>query len=308
MQKIQTKPKKGLKQENDTSLTLLEQLLKASVISAYLKNDKSFSVIIIGNAETFKTKTLMKFSKIKQVSVQSDLTYYGIVEEILPKIQAGHIKTLVIPDLLKAVMKKTSTKHNFITCLNGLIEEGIHEVTLRNTKDYEGARCNILTSMTPSIYFDQRKLWNKIGFPSRIIPFSFSYSEKMKGRIFKKIGEYNVKTEPVKVELPMFPVEVEIKKEYADIAERYAISLAESEAFRYKTKKLKRLVYINGGMGFRHKWQFMSMLKSFAVMRNSKKVESVDIEKLDRIAHFINYSFNPYPKEELEDESVGNKK
>lgn len=286
------KPETSLKTENKTDLTILEELLKASIFSAYLKPDKAFSVIIIGEPELNKTRTLMKFSDVKLLSVQSDLTYWGIIEEILPKIANGQIKTLLIPDLLKTVMKRKTTSANFVSILNAMIEEGVYDITIHMTKQFHGARANLITSVTPKVYFDQRGLWSKIGFYSRIIPFTFGYNESFIKRIFSKLGKYEIveNNDKLKLELPNFPVEIEIEEAYCDIAELYAKNLAHSESIEFN----KSFYKAKEAIGFRHKRQFQSMLKSFALMRNSNKVEQTDVDKLKEISRYMNYDFNVY--------------
>ena len=272
-------------------LPLLE-VLKSAVYSSYLEKDKSFSVIIIADPELNKTKTLMKFAKMPKVSVQSDLTYYGIVEELLPKIKQGDMRTIIIPDMLKAILKKQSTSNNFITILNSMIEEGVFDVTLRNTKNFGGARCNIMTSVTPNIYFDNRKFWNKIGFFSRIIPFSYSYTDDRIADVFKSIGKYNVQNGSVDSQLPIYSTQIALPEKFADVAEDIAKIIGEKEKVIFKTR-LGSEVTLKGSKGFRHKWQLQSMLKSFALMRGSFKVEKTDVDKLKFVSRWLNYDFNP---------------
>lgn len=276
----------------DTSIKPLEELLRAAIFSAYLQVDKSFSVVIIAEPELYKTRTLMKFSSNHGISVKTDLTYLGIIEEVLPKIQNNEVKTIVIPDMLKAVSKKSATAVNFMTILNALVEEGVYEITLRNTKDFKGARCNVLTSITPDIYFDKRRQWNKIGFFSRVIPFTFKYDNDMKSNVFNAIGKYQVSDDKILLELPTYRKDVGISEHYTEVAEQYAVALGASEKLVFKLKDDK--VYVKeGSIGFRHKWQFQAMLKTFALMRDNPEVDNLDVEKLGFLSQWMNYEFNP---------------
>jgi hypothetical protein len=155
------------------------EFLKLAILSHYIehKEDKSVSVALIAEIETDKTRTLKKFYKTKGVAVETDLTYMGLINYVLPQIEMGQVKTIIIPDMIKTVMKKQSTVQNFIGILNSLMEEGVHQITLKDFKDFKGARANLLTSMTPALLNSHKLLWNRMGFLSRFLPFTYSYTE-----------------------------------------------------------------------------------------------------------------------------------
>jgi len=239
----------------------------------------------------------MRFAEVKGVKVQTDLTYYGIVNEVLPALKNSRYRTIIMPDLLKAIMKKQSTKANFLTILNALIEEGVYDVTIRDQRSFGGARANILTSITPGVYMDHRGLLHKIGFWTRVVPFTYSYTGEKVEDIFDRIGSYSVLSEePVVCEIPNWDYKVEIGREATEYAEELARKIAASETYsERRTSRTGNVYYVKkkGGHGFRHKWQMQCLLKASAVMRQDGAVNELDVERLKRLSRWINYDFNP---------------
>lgn len=216
------------------------ELLKLAVLSHYIqhKEDKSVSIALIAEIETDKTRTLKKFYKTKGITVETDLTYMGLINYVLPQIQTGQVKTIIIPDMIKTIMKKQSTVQNFIGILNSLIEEGVHEVTLKDKRDFQGIRANLLTSMTPTLLNDHKLLWNKMGFLSRFLPVTYSYTESKASMIHDAItkGEVN-EPEPVEIKLPEFNTPVDLPAKYCRQLDPILEKLTQSERARNgKTK------------------------------------------------------------------------
>lgn len=280
-----------------TPIDPVAEILALGIYSAYIEGDKSVSIILIADPEMNKTRSLMRFSDVKGVKVQTDLTYYGIINEVLPDLKNGRYRTILMPDLLKAIMKKQSTKSNFLTILNALIEEGVYDVTIRDQRSFDGVQANILTSITPGVYRDNRNLLHKIGFWTRVVPFTYSYtSEKVEG-IFERIGTYSVLSEkPVECEIPNWDYKVNIGEKATEYAEKLARKIAASET--YSEQRISRsgnVYYVKkkGGHGFRHKWQMQCLLKASAVMRQDCLVNELDIDRLRRLSRWINYDFKP---------------
>ena len=282
----------------NTGLKEVRNILETAILSNYIaennksRQDLAFSVILIAEPELNKTRELLRFSKIPNISVQTDLTYIGMINDVLPKITRNEIKTIIIPDLLKCVKKKRDTANNFITILNALIEEGVHRVSLKEIYDFKGARANILTSITPAIFMDSRTSWAKMGFFSRILPFSYSYTEKKTQQVFDAIRKYKIDTTPIEMEIPMYKKSIEIGQKFTKVAEEYAKILGESEKVIHQRGRRRKIV-IEGSKGFRHTWQIMALLKSLALKRGDDRVRLKDVRVFKRLSRWINYDFNP---------------
>ena len=265
-------------------------------MSPYVKTDRSFSVIVIAESQLYKTSSLMKFSEVKGVTVQTDVTYRDFVTQVLPDIQRGRYNTIIIPDLLKAIKKKQSTKENFLTCMNALIEEGIFKVY--SGADFEGTRANLLTSITPDVWKDNRTSWYKIGFTNRLVPFTFTYSDERCKAVYEAIGKYAVnRDEKIEVDLPLTgKIDVKIDGRYTEYAEEYSKKISETEGY-WRFWKLRggkeKSQWFGEKYAFRHKWHLQTTLKCLALLRKDTIVNDEDLEKLRWMSNWINYDFNP---------------
>ena len=273
-----------------------EKFCTLCILSHYVqhKEDKSVSGNLIAPVQLDKTRTLKRFYKVKGVKVETDLTYLGTVNQVLPRIENGSIKTIIIPDMVKTIMKKQATMHNFIGILNSLIEEGVHEITLRDTRDFQGARANILMSMTPSLLYRHKLMGNDMGFLSRFLPFTYRYTEWKKEAVLRAIEKGDVlEPEPVDLKLPEFKVEVELPYKIAEKVRPYADYLTETERVTIKPKTKKQSARLTPkNVLFRHQHQFQALLRANALFREDRKVTDEDLKEIKKLAKWINYDFN----------------
>jgi hypothetical protein len=268
---------------------------KLCLFSHYIQNklDKSVSGNLIAEPELFKTKALQYFFKIKGVAVETDITYMGLIQHVLPKIETGMIKTIIVPDMVKTIMKKQATMQNLIGILNGLLEEGIYDITLRDTRDFHGARANMLTSMTPTLLYQNKLLWNRMGFLSRLLPFSYKYTEQKNEKILRAIEKGSVvEPQPIELNLPEFKVEVELSESVAEKLRPLVDHLTETERAKIKMKNNPYPELTQKSAGFRHQHQFQSLLRASALSRGNKVVDGDDLKEIFRIGNWINYDFN----------------
>jgi len=301
-------PKHGLREQFVNSLHVFEGVkndlwhnepaetfCKLGIFSHYIqhKEDKSVSIALIGDPETYKTKTLQRFFNVKGIATETDLTYMGLIQHVLPKIETGMIKTIIIPDMVKTIMKKQSTMQNLIGIMNGLIEEGVYDICLRDTRDFHGARANLLTSMTPTLLYSNKLLWNRMGFLSRLLPFSYSYTEQKKDAILRAIQKGDVlEPKPMLLNLPEFKVDVELSESMARGVQPLLEHLTETERARIKLKNSDDVKLTEKAAGFRHQHQLQSLLRANALTRGDNTVTNEDLKEILRIGKWINYDFN----------------
>jgi hypothetical protein len=216
-----------------------------------------------------------------------------LIQHVLPKIENGLVKTIIVPDMVKTIMKKQATTQNLIGILNGLTEEGVYEICLRDTRDFKGARANLLTSMTPTLLYSNKLLWNRMGFLSRLLPFSYSYTEQKKEAILRAIQKGQVlEPEPMKLNLPEFKVEVELSESIARKLQPLLDCLTETERARIKLKYSDDVKLTEKAYGFRHQHQLQSLLRANALSRGDSTVTEEDLKEVLRIGKWINYDFN----------------
>jgi len=77
----------------------------------------------------------------------------------------------------------------FIGFLNGLIEEGIACVSTYANRiaSEKHVKCGIITAITGEELGDHRHRWHRVGFLSRVVPFSYSYGIDSVKKVFQYI-------------------------------------------------------------------------------------------------------------------------
>jgi hypothetical protein len=260
----------------------LADIIILTLYTAYIENIlKPNSLLIIARPESGKTEMMKKFIVNKNIAYLSDATAYGIERDYLPKIEERKIRHLMIPDLLKPLSRKESTVKTFITFLNGLIEEGI-----ASTSTYASSRtsakpvkCGIVTAITSEDLRDQRHHWGRIGFLSRIVPFSYSYSIQSVKKVFDHIlGQQYLKE--YDIELKRIPRHDKVIK----LPKRHAQAILPSTTMIAKA---------HDTYGFRLQKQFQALLQASALEKGRAKVNSRDVERVLHLMNWVNFEEIP---------------
>lgn len=258
----------------------IEKILMYVIFSGKLKNERPLSVIICARPESGKTELIRKFKENDGVVYLTDCTAYGLTKEIIPRIESGNVHHIMIPDLLNPLSRQQSTVKTFVTFMNALIEEGVAEIstyaqgmTMRKVE----LRCGLITAITEDKLKDRRHEWSRLGFLSRALPFSYSYSPVK----VREIMEYIINEEyhdelKIKLKVPKSSVDVELPK---------AISrMILPESFRFA--EASRLY------GFRFQRQMQVLMKSIALYGGRRKVSKRDYKEAMNLMNWINLDFN----------------
>jgi hypothetical protein len=166
------------KQIEDTlhNISQLKKIIECALISSYIKNEKPLSLLIVAKPESGKTTVMKLYKENKGIVYLTDCTAYGIQRDLLPKLVSKEIRTIIIADLLTPLSKAFKTKQSFIAFLNNLIEEGVAKITTYAMTWDKEVKANVITAVTDQAIEDGRHEWAKLGFLSRFIIFSYSYS------------------------------------------------------------------------------------------------------------------------------------
>jgi len=257
-------------------------MITLTLYTAYVKNiPKPNSLLVIAQPESGKTEILKKFIPNKNVAYLSDVTAFGLERDYLPKIEAGEIRHIVIPDLLKPLSRKESTVKTFITSMNALIEEGVASVSTYATRrtSEKHVKCGLVTAITGEELRDQRHNWGRIGFLSRIVPFSYSYSIES----VKKIFDYILGLDYLKehdIELKRIPKQ----DKQIRLPLRYARAILPSTT---------AIAQAQHAYGFRLQKQFQALLQASALERGRNVVNSRDVERVLHLMNWVNFDENP---------------
>jgi hypothetical protein len=255
----------------------LKKIVECALISPYIKNEKPLSLLIVAKAESGKTSVMKLYKQNRGILYYSDCTAYGITRDVLPKIVSGEAKTLVIPDLITPLSKSTKTRQSFVAFLNNLIEEGIAKITTyANIWDRE-VKANVITAVTDEALQDGRREWAKMGFLSRFILFSYSYSTSTVIEILNRYSEHGLNMNGIKFQLPEKEIGIELSKEIADKLDPIAMKIGEQFNL----------------YGIRAKINFRCLLKCLAYRNGKKAVGDAEFKEFFELADFMNFKCNP---------------
>jgi hypothetical protein len=256
---------------------LLEKTIECAIISAYIKNEKPFSLLIVAVAESGKTTVMKQYRNNKGILYITDCTAYGITRDFLPKMVSGEIKTIMIPDLTTPLSKSAKTRATFIAFLNNLIEEGIAKITTYALTWDREVNANIITAVTRESLEDGRHEWAKMGFLSRLIVFSYSYNLATVVKIFNQYAEHGVKINNKKLKLPKKQIDIKLPIEIAEKLHPIAMKIGEQQKL----------------YGFRALINFRVFLKALAYRNKRKTVTMQEFNEFLELSSYLNYDFNP---------------
>ena len=258
----------------------LTEIVELVLMSGYLKNEKPLSLLVVADAESGKTEVLKKFAFSNGVCYLTDVTAHGITKEVLPKIENGLVKHIIIPDLLKPLSRRQDTVSGLITFLNALIEEGVADIsTYAQGMTYrkEHLRCGLISAITRDALIDKRHQWTSIGFLSRALPFSFRYPPTKVVEIFDYILDGGYKSETMqKIKTYKNLKEVTISKDMAKKLLPHTYSFSQA----------------NKVYGFRFQRCLQVLAQANALKNDRKKVTVKDINKVVSFMDWINLDFN----------------
>lgn len=244
----------------------IQKIIKLAYMSAFLKNEKPLSLMLIAPPEQSKTHYLMSF-KTRYAHISTDLSYFGLID-ILMKNQK--IKHIVIPDFLKVTEKNQNTKRNIISSLNAYLEEGIFSVNLANMQkiDLKGRTGGLITATTKSSFFQNKRTWNGMGFKSRFIICSWEYSDKTIDELLTKISKQettkNGKQETLNYTQKYIKIKPDVYQQLHNLADR-------------SPRKLKNLKVF---------------CKALALYNNKTEVGEEEINEIKELNKYMNLRFN----------------
>lgn len=257
----------------------LEYIIELVILSGWIKNTDPLSLIISAKVGAGKTELLKQYSKLKGVKFLSEPTAYGIKTKYLDAIKSGKIRTLMIGDLLGPLSKQKKTRDDFIAFLNTVMEEGILEIQTyaQEWESKKFVKCGLITTIAEPDLLRKSRRWFEMGFLTRSIPLTYSYSDSTKIDIYQGIAKSkNLSRTPKKLMwLPKKPVIIKQNS-------RINLKLIELSMNIEKWED----VY-----GFRRQEQLQTLLMANSLKNKRKYVTEEDYDKIIELSKYINLSF-----------------
>jgi len=183
----------------------IEKIILLTVIANKITFDKPVNLMLIAKSESGGSEILKEFEQIPMVYSTSDLTYSGLVVNLLDQIDAGKIDVIMISDYNKVIGKSITTSMQIESALCDLMEEGIHDICQigKMRKDFTGkyVKCGIIAKITIDIYNQALIRWASSGYDERYVKVQWIYDNEQKEKI-KTYLKNDLKIEKVKFILP----------------------------------------------------------------------------------------------------------
>jgi hypothetical protein len=139
-------------------------------------------------------------------------------------------------------------------------------------------KCGVITAITGEELSDQRHNWGRIGFLSRIVPFSYSYGIETVRKVFDSIlgldylAEYDIELKRI----PKQDKEIKLPKKYAQAILPSTTTIAQAQET----------------YGFRLQKQFQALMQASALERGRKAVGSADVDRVLHLMNWVNFNEN----------------
>jgi len=258
---------------------LLFEIIKLTLLTAYLKEEKPVSLLIISDRpESGKTEIIKNFNGTKVVALVTDATAYGIWRDFHKELREGKIKHILFPDFLTPLSRQKPTVESLITTLNALIiEEGLSEIHTGFLEpiNIESSRpIGVILAMIRGPYEKHKKTWIQNSFLSRLLVLSYRFSDKRVKDIFKSIlmDEYRSPTK-LSIPVPNQPQSVECPLEMG----------VQLKLLMDDLKGEGEHVY-----GFRMLKDLRRLAMASALADNRDVVDREDVDKVKALSSFFN--------------------
>ena len=253
----------------------VEELIAYTLWSAWVKDVRPLSLMIIAKVESGKTETVNQFIWNKGVLVMTDLTYWGLLHKYGEQLMSGEINHIIIPDMIVPINRATDTVNSLIAFLNALTEEGVREITTYAMPDglnlTNPIRAGIITTIARKDFDKWKERWSAVGFTSRFLPVCYDYSEATRDEIFNALIFRRATSVEIKLNFPETPQYVFLPPGIATSTTQYSKPLgAAIETY-----------------GFRAQRQLQTLMMSRALSQGRDTVNKDDFDKIVELSDYF---------------------
>lgn len=255
----------------------LQEIVEVALFSGRLAGERPLSLLVIADVGSGKSELLAHYPEHLNATVLyvNDITAFALHKHHGKELREGKIRHIILGDLLTPLNKQKEQADAFITFMNGVIEEGLARVESRDSCFIADVpvRCGLVTSIARQDFETRHTRWATVGFLSRLLPISYSYSQDTILQVFDYIihGRYAT-DKPIALWLPGSDVSVDLP---IDIA-RELIPLTQ------------RLKDSEDTYGFRRLKQLQVWVKAHALYRGRHVVTRDDLARLFELSVYMN--------------------
>jgi hypothetical protein len=247
--------------------------------SAFIPNAKILSSLLITLPSLGKTTYLELTEAIDFVHYTNDISPKPLMD-FLDEVEKGKKKFLVIPDYINTLGHGRNTVESTRSILRSMIEEGYKGSDFfGQQREYDHpVKAGLISGITVDKVNENTGRWRSDGFYSRLLPWSYSHSLSTSESIVKDKLEGSRPIKEVRFKIVKNPIEPTLD----DLMK---------EKVKVLSYQLTQDKYI--GAIYRPIEQVLSLVRACAVLRDSKKVEQEDIDRVIGLSAYINRMQNP---------------
>ncbi len=291
----------------NVGLRLLTAFLKYVLYTGYVKDaTEPVSCLIIANPERGKSSEAHRFEGRGIVIIQ-DMTSFGIDRYLLELTEKERemIHHIIIPDLEKLKTRSRSVREELMAKMRLGMDDGILEVCTGTDRVSFKRRIQIgfVMCTTPDDLGDKRSVFRSLSWQSRIIPFTYEISEKLKAIILDFIENEKHNQQQKICFKRAEKIDVKLPKRLAKKLDKPARILAkeldkfsrndETSNTTESEQQRQRLI------GIRVKENFMTLLKAIALYHGCRTVNDEHYLEFKRLYRYMNYHYNIIDEDEI---------
>jgi hypothetical protein len=255
-------------------MALVRELIESIILSGRVKGARPVSLLLIADPETGKTSIVLE-RQCEALIALTDTTGKGIHWACKLNPKMTH---LVLTDMVAVMAHGKKVNQYTLSMINALTEEGILSVASPDgIEKFDKGRRGVIGCLTIGLAHDQRMWWHKTGLATRMLPFCYSYPDKLTVHIKAAIVNGNspetLKDDILKV--PDLPVAVTVPPPFP----QKILSISDRFAKR------------EGEKGIRRARQMRALAQGHAIRRGWKNavVNQEDIQFLLKIEPYLSY-------------------
>jgi hypothetical protein len=296
--------RKNMEKTELVGLEPIQDIVELALWSAYVKNEKIVSLLIVARPGSGKTEFLKKYRKNRGVHVRRRFSACGILTDLIqgklcllftkPRI-LGHI---LVYDYVCVFSYKHDTVDSTIAFLDALTEEGISRESSYwiggdAVKDFEGLKGGVIAAINTFGFFTAKgnvkaNLY-KGGWLSRNIVVSYGLSQSLVSKISDSIrrGEYRRDqnfVDRIVLGFPTRRIDVKMPDELSIKIEELARNVCEEYCEDLKT---------DDPIGFRLHKSLISLVKASALRENRTTANGRDFERVEFLSQWMNLKMHP---------------
>lgn len=281
----------------------LDKIVALILCSAYRKGDKPLSLLMVSDRpESGKTEIVKKFIGTPKVEFATDASGYGILRDFSDKVLNDEVRTIIIPELLKPLMKGKATASSFTSTLQEMMEDGVMgmhsgfltaQYSSKMDKAQIGRTVGFIGCMPRQMFVELKPEWNLTGFLSRWLVVSYKYGDVAIDSILDSVvsGEY-LNTDKIKDTSMLERLSAEWETEVI-------IPVAVGNKCRELSTNITKTAVADGSLyGFRELKHVLSLVAANViydrVVNGSTRAEATitDYNEIERLSYLFNEQFN----------------